>query len=55
MFVPPAAAASFVIIPFSAAAVSAVLVMSSLTAAMGKLFNLFHDFFKHVLPLFIII
>jgi hypothetical protein len=34
------------------ATASAIMVMSTFAAALGKLLNLFQDFFKHFLPLF---
>jgi len=50
-----ATAATSVITTISSvtAAASSILVMSSLAATLGKFHNLFHDLFKHYLPLFI--
>lgn len=42
-FIPPAAAAT---------AASAIMAMSSLAAAFGKLLNFLHYFFKHIFHLF---
>ncbi|MFF2288125.1 hypothetical protein [Peribacillus butanolivorans] len=49
-FIPPAAATSAA--TSAATAASAIMAMSSLAAAFGKLLNFLHYFFKHIFHLF---